>query len=357
MARKIDDEPISPEKLAAAESQIEEFYRRYDYDIREFPIEVIFNKCTDFIEEDVTEWFVPSYQRKHVWPDKLQSQFIESLLLNLPIPYLYVSDTGEESLIEIVDGSQRVRTIIRFIKNDLKLSDMKTLTNLEGFTFGDFSKPSQRRFLRKTLRTIELLSMDEDSRRDLFNRLNTGGVKLSDSEKRYGIRDGRFFELVKRLANDPLFHQLCPLSKSKSVRREYDELVLRFFAYANDREKFVHNVEKFLDEYLDEMNSSEFNYAEYEEQFMKVMRFVDENFDHGFRKNERNTSVPRIRFEALAVGVLDALNEKPDLKLSSAEWVYDSKDHFVELTTSDASNSRPKLYARIEYVKNNLLRA
>lgn len=357
MAKKVNNGPITPEKLAAAESQIEEFYRRYDYDIREFPIEVIYNKYTVFIEEDVTEWFVPSYQRKHVWPDKLQSQFIESLLLNLPIPYLYVSDTGEESLIEIVDGSQRIRTIVRFIQNDLKLSDMQTLTTLEGFTFADFSKPSQRRFMRKTLRTIELLSMDEDSRRDLFNRLNTGGVKLSDSEKRYGIRDGRFFELVKELANEPLFHHLCPLSKSKAVRREYDEFVLRFFAYANDREEFVHNVEKFLDEYLDKMNASDFDYENYKEQFMKVLRFVDENFKYGFRKNERNTSVPRIRFESLAVGVLDALNENPGLNISSAEWVYDPEDHFVELTTSDASNSRPKLLARIDYVKNRLLRA
>ncbi|NYS76912.1 MULTISPECIES: DUF262 domain-containing protein [Halomonadaceae] len=355
MARKTVDEPISEEQLVAAENQIEEFYRRYDYDIREFPIEVIFNKCTELIEEDITEWFVPSYQRKHVWPDKQQSQFIESLLLNLPIPYLYVSDTGEESLIEIVDGSQRVRTIIRFIKSELKLSNMKTLFRLEGFTFSDFSKPSQRRFLRKTLRTIELLSMDEESRRDLFNRLNTGGLKLSDSEKRYGIRDGRFFELVKKLASDPLFHELCPLSKSKSVRREYDELVLRFFAYANNREGFVHNVEEFLDEYLDMMNESKFDSDEYEEQFMSVMTFVRDNFDYGFRKNERNKSVPRIRFEALSVGALEALREKPDLELTSSDWIYDPEDHFVELTTSDASNSRPKLHARIEYVKDKLL--
>lgn len=346
---------FSDEQVASADSQIEEFYKRYDYDIREFPIEVVYNKYAVEDEEGVSEWFIPSYQRRHVWHDKQQSEFVESLFLNLPIPYLYVSDTDGEGLVEIIDGSQRVRTIARFIDNDLELSNLRTLTSLNGFRFKDLSRPTRRRFMRKTLRTIELLSMNEQSRRELFNRLNTGGTKLSDSEKRYGVRDGSFFELVKELAQDPLFRQLCPISKSKAIRREYDEFVLRFFAYANDRERFTHSVDQFLDQYLDRMNGSEFNPEEYREQFHGMLYFVRDNFPNGFKKNPRNMSVPRIRFEAISVGVAEALREKPDLNVDDVDWVHDPDSDFVELTTSDASNSRPKVNARIDFVKQALL--
>ncbi len=346
---------FSKDQLAEVDEQIDEFYKRYDYDIREFPIEVVYNKYSIEDEEGMTEWFIPSYQRRHVWKEKQQSEFIESLFLNLPIPYLYVSDTGDESLVEIIDGSQRVRTIARFVSNELELSNLKTVTKLNGFRFKDLSRPTQRRFMRKTLRTIELLSMNEQSRRELFNRLNTGGTQLTDSEKRYGVRDGKFFEIVKELAQDPLLHQLCPISKSKVIRREYDEFVLRFFAYANDRSRFVHSVDEFLDQYLDNMNVADFDPEEYREEFRRMLGFVRDNFQHGFKKNERNMSVPRIRFEALSVGVAEALRENPDLTITSTEWAYDPESEFVELTTSDASNSRPKVNARIDFVKLALL--
>lgn len=349
-------ERFSKEKVAAADEQIEAFYKRYDYDIREFPIEVVYTKFTKEDEQGLTEWFIPSYQRKHVWKEKQQSQFIESLFLNLPIPYLYVSDAGDEALVEVIDGSQRMRTIARFIDNDLELVQLTTLTYLNGFRFKDLSRPTQRRFMRKTLRTIELLSMNESSRRELFNRLNTGGTKLSDSEKRYGIRDGRFFELVKELALSPLLRELCPISESKVLRREYDEFVLRFFAYANNRDAFTHYVDEFLDEYLDEMNACDFSEEEYREQFYRMLEFVSTNFPHGFRKGPKNRSVPRIRFETISVGVHEALVENPSLETVDVSWAYDPDNRFAELTTTDGSNSRPRLNERIDFVKDSLLR-
>lgn len=346
---------FSKEQVVAADEQIEEFYKRYDYDIREFPIEVVHAKFTKEDEDGVTEWFIPSYQRKHVWKDKQQSQFIESLFLNLPIPYLYVSDAGDEALVEVIDGSQRIRTISRFIDGQLELAQLTTLTGLNGFRFSDLSRPTQRRFMRKTLRTIELLAMNESSRRELFNRLNTGGTQLSDSEKRYGIRDGKFFELIKDLASSEKLHRLCPISEGKVLRREYDEFVLRFFAYANSREKFSHYVDEFLDGYLDAMNLQEFDEGEYRRQFEDMLDFVDRTFPHDFRKGPKNKSVPRIRFEAISVGVYEALKENPALHIEDVSWAYDPNNRFAELTTSDASNSRPRLNDRIEFVKNALL--
>lgn len=345
---------FSEEEKNKADNQIESFYKKYDYDIREFPLEVVYDKFTKLDEDGVTEWFIPVYQRMHIWNELQQSRFIESLLINLPIPYLFVSETDKDASTEIVDGSQRVRTVARFVNNDLELSGLTKLTLLNGYKFSDLSKVTKRRLLKKTLRTIDLQYMDEESRRELFNRLNTGGTKLSDSEKRYGVRDGNFFELVKELAQNEVFHELCPISKKKADRREYEEFTLRFFAYSNAREKFTHSVEEFLDMYLDDMNDQAFDEAQYRKQFHGMLDFAKKHFENGFRKSPKNTSVPRIRFEALSVGIVEALKVNPNLIPSDTSWIY-SDEKFLWLVTSDASNSRPKANERINFVKRKLL--
>ncbi len=172
---------VSDDQKAAAEKQIIERQKETDFDIREYPIEVIVSKYLDKLEEtDKAELFIPDYQRELVWSEEQQGRFIESILLNLPIPYLYVADvhTGEsEGRLEIVDGSQRIRTLVRFLSNEFKLDDLKMLPMLNGFHFKDFPVSRQLRFRRKTMRMIELMEVDEEARRQLFDRLNTGGTK------------------------------------------------------------------------------------------------------------------------------------------------------------------------------------
>jgi len=157
---------ISEEQKEAAESQILEKQKETDFDIREYPIEVIVSKFTEKLEDsDKSELFVPDYQRELVWSDDQQSRFIESIFLNLPIPYLYVADVSEgedEGRIEIVDGSQRIRTLVRFLNNEFRLDKLKLLPSLNGFSFKDFTTPRQLRFKRKTMRMIELIEVDEE---------------------------------------------------------------------------------------------------------------------------------------------------------------------------------------------------
>ena len=166
--------PISEEARTAAESQIVEHHNVIDYDTREYPVEVLVQKYLVRLEEDDNDLFVPDYQRELTWPDDHQSRFIESVLMGLPIPYLFVADVkGQEGRIEIVDGSQRVRTLARFMSNQLKLSGLKTLDKLNDFRYEDLPPIRQRRFGRHTLRMIELReNADEDVRRDIFNRIN-----------------------------------------------------------------------------------------------------------------------------------------------------------------------------------------
>lgn len=338
-----------------AEEQILDRQKEIDYDIREYPVEVVVSKFVDKLENDKSELFIPDYQREMVWSEKQQARFIESILLNLPIPYIYVSDVVEgedEGRLEIVDGSQRVRTLVNFLSSQLRLNELSVLNKLNGFTFKDLPLSRQLRFKRKTLRTIELLNVDEEARRQLFDRLNTGGTRLREMEQRFGSKDGPFINFIKDMAALELFRELCPVSPTREKYREYEELVLRFFAYSDRYQSFKKRVDKFLDEYMDEKNRG-FDEAVMRSELVGVLEFVKKHFPYGFKKNEKNKSVPRIRFEAIAVGINLALRIDPNVDPENVSWI-DSKE-FSALTRSDASNSLPRVISRINYVRDNIL--
>lgn len=337
-----------------AETQIKSRQKDTDFDIREYPIEVIVGKFITKLENDKAELFIPDYQRELIWKPKQQSRFIESILLDLPVPYLYVADvtSGEdEGRIEVVDGSQRIRTLVRFMENAFELQGLEVLDKLNGFRFHDFTLSRQLRFRRKTMRMIELIEVDEEARRQLFDRLNSGGTNLTDMEKRLGSRDGPFMSFIRELAGSPKLISLCPISQVRQDHREYEEMVLRFFAYREKYQSFSKSVIDFLNSYLDEKNEN-FDRTFYENQFNEMLDFVEKFLPHGFRKNASNNSVPRIRFEAISVGVSLAIGSGCTAP-ASLEWL--DSEEFRILTRSDASNSRPKVIARIEFVQFSLL--
>lgn len=345
------------ENRANLDEQIELERRVTDCDIREYPLSVITQKFTDGLETDEAEIFVPDYQREFVWSHDQQSKFIESLLLNLPIPYIFVADVGEGEYagrVEIIDGSQRVRTIVGFLTNQLRLQNLKKITEANGMTFSDFSRPTQLRFGRKTIRMIELTQYaNEDTRREIFDRLNSGGLNLVHMEQRRGVEDGPFLTFVEKLSENLIFQDICPLSQARIKRAEYPELVLRFFAYKNNYQNFIKSVSEFLTSYLQEKNIN-FDEQAMEKEFIDMCDFVKNHFPYGFRKEEKHSTVPRIRFEALAVGTMLALEHSPQLAPTDVE-VWLKSERFIFHTRSDASNSKPKVKARIEYVRNMLL--
>ncbi|CAO3352026.1 DUF262 domain-containing protein [Azospirillum melinis] len=349
---------IDDERKERAENEIRDKQKITDYDIREYPIEVIVAKFRAQEGEELAELYIPDYQRELVWSNIQQSRFIESIMLNLPIPYLFVADTREgkyEGLLEIVDGSQRVRTLDRFVSDKLQLTHLEVLPSLNDFRFSDLPRARQLRFLRKTLRMIELTEQaDEEARRMMFDRLNSGGTKLVGMEQRMGANDGPFLVFLREVSKNSAFKQLCPISEAREKRREYEELALRFFAYLDRYTTFEKRVDLFLTEYLKEKNENPPNFDDLGRDFNRMLHFVAQYFPCGFKKSAGHESVPRIRFEAIAVGTALALKENPELvPLHVSVWL-DSVE-FKKLTRSDASNSRPRLMNRIHFVRDNLL--
>jgi hypothetical protein len=343
---------ISEKQKQKAEEQILIEKVPVDYDTREFTVEHIIDMFGK------GEYKIPPYQREFVWEKDKQSKFIESVLLDLPIPYLFFADDKSDGKLEIVDGSQRVRTLNAFKNDTLILSDLEKLDELNGFKFSDLLESRQRRFLRKTLRSIELTeNADFEAKKDLFKRINTDPYDLSDMEIRKGVyQEGAFYTFIKKCSDNKLFKELCPVSLKRAARGEREELVLRFFAYLDQYKSFVHRVDEFLDNYLKNKHENGFDEKTMKTEFENMLNFVKLNFPSGFKKGTNDKSTPRVRFEAISVGVGLALRENHkliDKKITVEDWI--SGEVFRNKTTTDGANNRKKVVERIEYVKNKLL--
>lgn len=339
------------------EEEITNQLKIVDYDTHEFTIEVLLSK----FEND--EIFVPDYQREFVWRQARQSKFIESLLIGIPIPYLFLSDTADGNL-EIVDGWQRLSTIRAFSEGHLKLQDLEKLPSLNGKTIDDLKDSRKRKFKNKSIRAIILSDKADDNVRfDIFERINTGSAELKAMEKRRGYLPGPANDFIrKEVVNNKLFVEMLSITEAKIKRRENEELALRFYAYSDNYLNFTKSVEGFLNDYLKVKNKEWETLSEEELNVIKndklkeltnVFEFVRKHFPNGFYKNSKSKQISRVRFEAIAVGTNLALKQNPNIAPKDFKWL-NSKE-FIELVTTDGSNTKQRLRGRIEYVKDKLL--
>jgi hypothetical protein len=336
-----------------AEEQIIEKQKIVDYDIKEFTIELITQKYLVGLNDDNNDIFIPAYQRNFVWNETRQSKFVESILLGIPIPYIFTADVDNGRL-EIVDGSQRIRTIVNFIESELILSDLEILNALNGFRFKDLSIARQRKFKNSTIRMIALSDKsDEDVRFMMFERINTGSDLLKDMEKRKGIFGGKFINFVyEECSNHPLFLKNTSYTEKVRKRGEPQELIIRFFAFSDNYLGFKTGMNSFLNDYTEKMNKS-FDKNRMWNEFDRMLKFVDSYIPNGFKKNPDSQKTPRVRFEAISVGVNLALRINPKLKPSSIDFL-DSKD-FVHLVTGGSHNTPSNVRAKIEYVRDKII--
>lgn len=342
--------PPTEEMKARADSQIKERQHDVKYDLRDFTVDYL----VDAYHEDL--FFIPTYQREFIWPESNKAKFIESVILGLPIPMLFVADMADGRL-EIVDGAQRIQTLEAFLSGSLRLSNLSLLPDLEGFSVNDLSVPQLRKLKTRALRLVVLEDgTTEEIRQELFHRINTQSVKARGSEVRRGSLKGAFLEFVKECAADPLFRKLCPISPAMLKRREDEELVTRYFCYSDRYMEFKHDVDAFVDSYVED-NRDHFDRVRLESEFQGMLTFVSKYFPNGFAKAAGSKTTPRVRFEAISVGVTLAQRINKDIIPSSmpAAWL-EGKD-FIAQTTTHASNSGPRLRGRVEFVRDKIIGA
>ena len=346
---------FSKEQVESAETQIVKQARKIEFYLTEYTIEILALKMSN------GDFYVPAYQREYTWEPERKSRFIESVLMGLPIPFVFFWESPATGKLEIVDGSQRLRTIEEFILGDLVLGDLNELSLLSGFGFKDLLESRQRKLKNRSIRGVVLNEhTDEQSRFDLFERINTGSKIANKAEVRRGALGGDFLDLVISLSKDPLFVELTPVTAKKEREREKEELITRFFAYGDGLDDYKDQVAAFLYDYTKKMNRyfSENPDAieKYRQRFNSTMEFISRTFPLGFRKTPNGKTSPRARFEAIAVGSYLAIKEYPSIAIQSIkieDWI-DEKG-FREVTGADGANAISRLRARTEFVRDHLL--
>ena len=163
---------FSEQELIKIAEQVAQKSISYDYRTKDYPLEVIRTKFGQENNPQAT-LYIPNYQRKFVWKPDRQSKFIESVLLGTPLtPFLVAED--ENNRLEIIDGSQRIQTLVRFCNNELSLITLKILSSLNSAKFSDLPRRLQRFIENRDFRVIVLNNKADISiRKDIYNRLNT----------------------------------------------------------------------------------------------------------------------------------------------------------------------------------------
>lgn len=211
----------------------------------------------------------PEYQRKHRWSNEASSRLVESLILNIPIPYVYISqdvdvddDIEDEgvSRYSVIDGQQRLTAIYEFITGKFNLSGLEVLSSLNGMFYKDLPAFLVRRLEERTIKCLRIDStLDEQVKYDIFERLNSGAVKLEAQELRNAVCRGPFKKLLKILAKNADFAESCNLTpdSAKVKKMEDEELVLRFFAinYADGYKTYTGKFKKFLTDKMSFFNT------------------------------------------------------------------------------------------------------
>ena len=356
------------EKKTLLKEQIDQQRSTIAYDVREFTVEYYVNKYQEGIDNDDNELYVPEYQREFIWDNKHQSRFIESLILGLPVPFIFSAEIKETGRLEIVDGSQRIRTLAAFMNNKLRLASLQKLSHMNNCYYNDLPNAVQRLFKNISIRMIVLSSKaTEDVRNEMFDRINTSSVQLLPMETRRGVFKGEFTDFIAQLAKEMRFKKLCPLAKYLENRREEEELILRLFAF-RDAFPNYNTVESkgvaiYLDNYLAQKNKT-FNKIEKElltKKFYALIDYIEKTYpQQGFTKNVNAIGISRPYFEAIAVGISLALDVNPDLPAKRhPELVVNKKNRNEFCNMLDGrykTHTAAKILNRINYVKNICLK-
>ena len=237
----------------------------------------------------------PEWQRNYVWTDKQASKLIESFLLKIPVPVIYLAKTHDGQH-EVIDGLQRLTSAFNFFEGKFRLAGLDIREDLNGKKFKDLDRPSQRQLKNSILRSFELQSgTNTDFHFVVFERLNTGGTKLNEMEIRNCLFRGKLNDLIKKLAKDEDFIK-CVNEKTLSRRMKDRTFVLRFLAfYEKTHRKCKNGIKKFLNDFLETYrNPPEQKLDEYRDKFKHCMKASQTVFGNdGFRLKKEKTGTSR----------------------------------------------------------------
>ena len=232
----------------------------------------------------------PDFQRNYVWKAKQKSELIESVLMGIPLPLIYLAETMQGTLV-IIDGRQRLTTFFDFIDNQFMLKGLNILSELNGCRFRDLEKDEGRRRFASAIVDFQLITYiikyptPDRVRFDIFDRINRGGTPLNNQEMRNALYQGHSTKLLNRLAEKEEFKAATGYSISP-IHMKDKYIILRaigFYLWKNEKllkrngekVRYRSDIEELLGvamEQLNRMNNAELK--KIEELFCEVMKNV-----------------------------------------------------------------------------------
>ncbi len=341
--------------------------------VRTRSLDLSFNELLDMYENQ--ELIInPEYQRLFRWGVENQSRFIESLILEMPIPPIFVieTDTGEY---ELIDGLQRISTYFHFrgsLKDEngtllepLKLEGCDIVTELNNMKFEELPKSMQIRLKRNFIR-VEILRKESDNRLRyyMFKRLNTGGEILSKQEIRnctIRLLDSRIHDIFADLSKNESFISLISKIKSDEIDKKLDqELVLRFFTLKNNIDEYYTPFDDYLTKYMEDISKQikTFDIEREKDIFIRTFTLLDKidknTFSSILSTGENKENFVMYYFEAFSLGVqknLDKLEQIIDFNLIKEKF---DEIKNLELLKPHRTGSQSNVKKRIEIIENKL---
>lgn len=259
--------------------------------IRTKNLDISFNELYDMYRNQ--ELIIsPDYQRLFRWEEEKRSRFIESLILEMPVPPIFVIE-AEEGVYELIDGLQRISSYLHFRGEKLGDSNLEPLIlqgcdivpDLNGLSFSLLPKVLQIKIKRSFVR-MEVIKKESEAslKYHMFKRLNTGGDLLSAQEIRnctVRILGAKALDFLEKCSENRDFQKIVSrIGKEKEKLQYKQELVLRYLAMKNDLEDYKYPVTEYLTNYLEHITvgKREFNYEREGKIFQKTASFISEKF-------------------------------------------------------------------------------
>jgi hypothetical protein len=225
-----------------------EITKRVFTDKRDFPLSTIRDM---FSEGDIIPQ--PDYQRDYVMDDRRASKLVESLIMGIPIPTVYLCEENDGTY-SVIDGQQRMTSFVRFLNNDFSLKGLEELTELNGKKFKDLDKTYQRTIKSSSLNSIILTKESQELKYEIFARLNQGSLRLKPQELRNCIYRGSFNNMLEEIAESNKLLPILFLEENK--RKNYQEYILRFYALRNYLE-YSTSMTKTMNDYMSKHQNDE----------------------------------------------------------------------------------------------------
>lgn len=330
----------------------------FRYSINSYGADYTVDSIVSRIEKE--KIFVPPFQRKYVWTQIQASRFIESLILGLPVPGVFLSKEEKTGRLLIIDGQQRMLSIANFYKGifgNRKFNLKGVQTDLEGLSYDDLKEVDKNRLddsiLHATVVKQDSPTDDESSIYMIFERLNTGGTSLQPQEIRACVYYGNFNELLTDLTKEVKWRAVFG---KENPRMKEQELILRFFCLYYEYEDYKKSFKTFLNAFMAKNRNFEI-YSK--DELVKILSDTfnilhDAIGDKVFRLgNKINAAV----YDSVMIGVAKRLLTNSDIDISKLKESYLSllSDptflSYVESSTSSESSVKGRINQSIEIFK------